>query len=70
MWIFDAHHYANQNDKDRGTYDLVGDEIVARDGPFVRVNAEAHFIPHGLYGKPTIHVGWRDAPGAGSLCTQ
>lgn len=70
LWIYDAHHYANQKEDDRGTYDLVGDELVAKDGPFVRVGVEAHFIPHGLYNKPTIHIGWRDTPSIGSLCTQ
>jgi hypothetical protein len=33
MSIFDAHRYANHNDKDRGADDLVGDEIAARGGP-------------------------------------
>lgn len=75
IWIFDDHRYAAPySDKDAGTYRMQGNNIVAVDGPYgpKRNKTQLEYLPHGVYGRPTIHLAFLDDNGkpiAGTACT-
>lgn len=68
MWIYDAHHYANMKPNDRGTYTLVGNELVAHSGPWVRADAVLHYKKDGYFHRPTIFFGYKDVPSIHFAC--
>ncbi len=68
LWIFDAHHYANVKEDDRGTYDMRGDKLVAQNGPWQRNNMIVRYAAKGLYGRPTVVIGFADTPGLTAAC--
>lgn len=62
LWIYDAHHYANMKEDDRGTYNLGKDgKWTDVTGPFQRVGTLAAYTVHGPYNKPTVVLSWPDA---------
>ena len=70
LWIYDDHTYANMKPDDKGTYTLHGNQIVAHSGPWVRVDADLHYKPNGVYHRPTIFFGYKDVPSIHFACTE
>ena len=63
IWIFDDHRYAAPDQpNDAGVYRMQGDTMIAIDGPYgpKRDKTEIAYFAKGLYGRPTIQVGFVD----------
>ena len=63
VWIFDDHRYAAPDQtSDAGVYRMQGDTMVAIDGPYgpKRNRTAITYFAKGLYGRPTIQVGFVD----------
>ena len=59
LWIFDAHHYANANQNDRGSYSVGSDgKWTNITGPFQSVKATVVWTENGPFHRPAIVINW------------
>ena len=70
FWVYDAHHYADEKDDDRGTYTLGANGRWSDvTGPLKRAGTLATYTLHGPYDKPAIILTW-EGTSAGLACQQ